>query len=209
MSPSANGGRSSDVVIFVDPVTGKPTTPPHPKNPPDENSTEEHPPETDAKRRKRRVRVVAGNSGGGNGAPQVEPMDRFGPVPAAVSPRRKPALRPAWVHGGRAWTIYIECRADTLVLYPSQRTFPLAAVVNDPNGNPLIQAIQKMIDRRQSRRRRGEPPYHPKLCLLVRPEYVRTFLTVYPALDALPVPKTRRNLDAGDNVFDIVTGAVP
>jgi hypothetical protein len=43
----------------------------------------------------------------------------------------------------------------------------------------------------------------------VRPEHVRTFLTVYPALDALPVQKTRRNLDADDDVIGIVTGAVP
>ncbi len=47
-----------------------------------------------------------------------------------------------------------------------------------------------MIDRRQSTRRPGEPPYYPKVCLLVRPENLRTFLTVYPALEALPVPKT-------------------
>jgi hypothetical protein len=45
--------------------------------------------------------------------------------------------------------------------------------------------------------------------LLVRAEHIRTFLTVYPALEALPVPKTRRNLDADDDVIGIVTGAVP
>jgi hypothetical protein len=95
------------------------------------------------------------------------------------------------------------------MLYPSQRTFTLAQATSDAPGNPLIKAIQQMVERRQSSRRPGEPPYHPQLCLLVRPEHIRTFLTVYPALEALPVPKTRRNLDADDDVISIVTGAVP
>jgi hypothetical protein len=95
------------------------------------------------------------------------------------------------------------------MLYPSQRTFTLAQAMSDAAGNPLIKAIQQMIERRQSSRRPNEPLYHPQLCLLVRPEYIRTFLTVYPALEALPVPKTRRNLDADDDVIGIVTGAVP
>jgi hypothetical protein len=95
------------------------------------------------------------------------------------------------------------------MLYPSQRTFTLPQATSDPAANPLIKAIQQMIERRQSSRRPGEPPYHPQLCLLVRPEHIRTFLTVYPALEALPVPKTRRNLDADDDVIGIVTGAVP
>jgi len=137
-------------------------------------------------------------------------MNRFAPTPTyAPPPRRLTAPRPAWVHGGRDWTIYVECRATDLVLYPSQRTFPIAEAISPPAGNPLIKAIQQMIDRRQSSRRRDEPPYHPQVCLLVRPEHIRTFLTVYPALEALPVPKTRRNLDADDDVISIVTGAVP
>ena len=138
-------------------------------------------------------------------------MNRLAPPPPSFAPppRRLAAPHPAWVHGGRDWTIYVECRATDVVLYPSQRTFPLAQAISAPAGNPLIQAIQKMIDRRQSSRRPGEPPYHPQVCLLVRPEHIRTFLNVYPALEALPVPKTRRNLDADDDVISIVTGAVP
>ena len=152
------------------------------------------------------------NSGGGGGGsdPQAEAMNRFAPTPSAGPPRHKPAaMRPAWVHGGRDWTIYVECRADSLVLYPSQRTFPLAPILSDPAGNPLAKAIQQMIVRRQSLRRPGEPPYHPQLCLLVRPEHVRTFLMIYPALEALPLPKTRRNVDADDDVIDIINGAMP
>jgi hypothetical protein len=213
----ANGGRSSEVVIFVDPLTGKPTTAPHPAAPPNGGPAEGPPPEeNDGKQRTPRIRVVPANSasngdGYAAGDKESSAMNRLAPPPPSFAPppRRLAAPHPAWVHGGRDWTIYVECRATDVVLYPSQRTFPLAQAISAPAGNPLIQAIQKMIDRRQSSRRPGEPPYHPQVCLLVRPEHIRTFLNVYPALEALPVPKTRRNLDADDDVISIVTGAVP
>jgi len=212
----ANGGSSADVVIYVDPLTGKPTTAPRPTPPPDDGSAEAPPQdETDSNQGGRRIRVVpvtsAGNSGGSASADnESAAMERFAPTPSPAPPPRRPvAQRPAWVHGGRDWTIYLECRANDLVLYPSQRVFTLAQATSNPSGNPLVIAIQQMIDRRQSSRRPGEPPYHPQVCLLVRPEHFRTYLTVYPALDALPVPKMHRNLDADDDVIGIVTGAVP
>lgn len=204
----ANGGRSSDVVVFVDPLTGQPTTPPRRAPPPNGGPAEAPPPEeADGAPGKRRIRVVPAN--GAEGGSGYASGSNESPVPQAPPSRRLAAPRPAWVHGGRDWTIYVECRAADLLLYPSQRTFPLAQAAGDAADNPLIKAIQQMIDRRQSSRRPGEPPYHPQVCLLVRPEYVLTFLKVYPALEALPVPKTRRNLDADDDVISIVTGAVP
>jgi hypothetical protein len=66
-----------------------------------------------------------------------------------------------------------------------------------------------MIERRQSERRPGEPPYHPQVCLLVSPENARAFLRTYRTLETLSVPITRRNLDPDDDVFAIVTGANP
>lgn len=159
-----------------------------------------------------RVHVVVGN-GGGSGEPadsQSQELNRFAPTPTTAAPPRRPIVtRPAWVHGGRDWTIYLECQNEGVVLYPSQRIFSLAESMRTPADNPLIKAIQQMIVRRQSARRPDEPPYHPHLCLLVRPEHIRTFLTLYPALEALPVPKTRRNLDADDDVIGIVTGSIP
>lgn len=117
-------------------------------------------------------------------------------------------MRPGWIHGGRDWSIYVECRADSVVLYPSGKTFTLAQAGSE-SSNPLTAAIQQMIDRRQSLRRPGEPPYHPRVFLLVRPDNLRTFFQVSPALESLPVPKTRQNLDPEDDVRDIVTGANP
>jgi hypothetical protein len=206
-----NGGSAG--VIFIDPLTGKRVTPPPPPSqsdappPPDEPAGNRGPP---------RVRFYHGMNNSKQGAEgDTEGGQNDGlngmlpPPPARNVPHRPIVTRPAWIHGGRDWTIFIECRKEVLVLYPEQRAFPLAEVVRAPAENPLIKAIQKMIDRRQSGRRPGEPPYHPQLCLLVRPEHIRTFLSIYPALEALPIPKTRRNVDAGDDVIDIVTGAIP
>jgi hypothetical protein len=206
---SGGGGSSNDRVIYLDPLTLKPTTPP-PFAP---RAAEEQPPEQAAGNRgPPRTRVIVGNGGGEGepGDPQTQPRDRFAPpLPAPKSPRRPVVPRSAWVHGGRDWTIYLECRSEAVVLYPSERTFALADALRASADNLLIKEIQKMIDRRQSARRPGEAPYHPQLCLLVRPEHIRTYLTLYSALEALPIPKTRRNIDADDDVVGIITGSIP
>ena len=201
-------------MIYLDPLTGKPTTPPPAAAPSADAAPQERPTEEPAGNRgPPRVRVVVGNGGGGGGEPadpQTQEMNRFAPTPTtATQPRRPTVARSAWVHGGRECIIYIECRNEAVVLYPSLRTFALNEAIRAPADNLLIKTIQQMIDRRQSSRRPGEPPYHPQLCLLVRPEHIRTFLTLYPALEALPVPKTRRNLDDDDDVIGIVTGSIP
>jgi hypothetical protein len=117
---------------------------------------------------------------------------------AQQQPRRPVALRPAQLSGDRDWIIFVECRADTMVLYPSRREFPVASLGRGPN-NPLAQAVQKMIDRRQASVRPGDPPYRPQIRFLVRPENIRTFHMGYPALDSLPVPKRRQNLEPEDD----------
>lgn len=205
--------QDSSVFAAVDPLA-----PSRPRGLPPQRAEEEPPPEhspQDAEfvrspQKKRLVPTGIGGGGGGGGDPESAAMNRFAPPTAGERPVRKPAaLRPAWVHGGRDWTIYVECLSDGVKLYPSERTFPLAQAAIEDAGNPLVAAIRQMIERRQASRRPGEPPYHPTVCLLVRAEHVRTFLSVYPALEALPAPKTRRNLDADDDVAAIVTGANP
>jgi hypothetical protein len=153
--------------------------------------------------------VNGGGSGSGEADDSGAASNRFAP-PSVPRPRKAPAaLRPAQLHGGRDWTIYVECRADAVVLYPSEKSFTLAQASSEASVNPLVTAIQQMIARRQSGRRPGDPPYYPQVRLLVRSENVRTFLTVYPALEALPVPKTRQNLDIDDDVRDIIQGVNP
>ena len=165
--------------------------------------------EYEAVPRKRRL-VNGGGGGSDEPSDSASASNRFAP-PSAPSrrPRKPAALRPAWVHGGRDWTIYIECRADAVVLYPSEKSFPLAQAAGEASINPLVAEIRKMIARRQSGLRPGDPPFYPQIRLLVRSENVRTFLMVYPALEALPVPKTRQNLDPDDDILDIVQGVNP
>ena len=207
-------GGGSERVIYIDPLTGKQITPP----PPASSQTPTQPPseEPAGNRAPPRARIYHGtnnNSGEGEGetgGSQGDPMNGLAPPPPPRSTPRRPIVsQPAWIHGGRDWTIYLECRRETIVLYPSQQVFSLAEAIRPPSDNSLIKAIQKMIDRRQGGRRPGEPPYHPQLCLLVRAEHIRTFLSLYPALDALPIPKTRRNVDVDDDVIGIVIGSVP
>ncbi len=212
-SQTKPAGGGSERVIYIDPLTGKQIIPPPP--PPSQTASQPPSEEPAGNRAPPRARIYHGtnnnNSGEGEGetgGAQGDPMNGLAPPPRST-PRRPIVSQPAWIHGGRDWTIYLECRRDTIVLYPSQQAFSLADSIRPPSDNSLIKAIRKMIDRRQGGRRPGEPPYHPQLCLLVRPEHIRTFLSLYPALDALPIPKTRRNVDVDDDVIGIVIGSVP
>jgi hypothetical protein len=197
---TSRGGNGSAAYAAVDPLMPK-----QPRGLRPVDRGEEPPPEDVPPRGK--VPLQHGGLGGG-GDSSGAPSSFATPSYQKPKPRKPANLRPAWVHGGRDWTIYVECLPDSVKLYPSEKTFPLAAI-REGASNPLVTTIRQMIDRRQSGRRAGEPPYYPQVRLLVRPENVRTFLKVYPALEALPVPKTRQNLDPDDDVRDIVTGANP
>ncbi|HEY7158230.1 MAG TPA: hypothetical protein VH575_30035 [Gemmataceae bacterium] len=202
-SGPSRGGNGSAAYAAADPLMPKQ---PRGLRPADRG---EEPPPEDAPPSVPRGKMPLQHGGLGGGGDSSGPPSSFATPSYQKAKPRKPAnLRPAWVHGGRDWTIYVECLPDGVKLYPSEKTFPLAAIREGAN-NPLVTAIRQMIDRRQSGRRAGEPPYYPQVRLLVRPENVRTFLKVYPALEALPVPKTRQNLDPDDDVRDIVTGANP
>ena len=144
--------------------------------------------------------------GGEGGVP--DPLSRYTPpTPKQPGPRKAIALRPARLTGDRDYYIYIECRADSVVLYPSQRIFPLLTLSRSSSqGNPLMQSVQQMIDRRQASVPAGTMPYRPQICFLVRSDSVRAYHVAYPALDALTVPKIRHNLEPEDDVLTIVTG---
>jgi hypothetical protein len=152
--------------------------------------------------------VLPGSQPGGGGDESSDPLSRYAPpVVRAPGPRKPVALRPARLTGDRDYCIYIECREDSVVLYPAQRIFPLTVLTrSNAAGNPLAQSVQMMIDRRQASVPTGAPPYRPQVCFLVRPDSVRAYHTAYPALDQLTVPKIRHNLDTEDDVLAIVTG---
>src|SRR5262249_35922042 len=120
-------------------------------------------------------------------------------------PKRPPGLHPARLNGDRDYLIFIECRPDGVVLYPSQKQFPLTTLKPGPD-NALVRTVQQMIDRKQSGVRPGELPYRPQLRFLVRPESLQTYHLTYPLFNPLPITKTRQNLIPEDDVLSIIAG---
>jgi hypothetical protein len=128
--------------------------------------------------------------------PASDPLDRLAiPNPPNRAVRATP-LRPGLFTGNRDWIISIECTADALVLYPSgQRIAPAEPGRPESGNNPLLEAVQRLIARRQATVRPGEPPYRPIIRFRVRPDGLRCYYLAYPALEALHLPMTRENMD--------------
>jgi hypothetical protein len=131
------------------------------------------------------------------------PTDRFRPTPKAGEDRELPARRPLRL-GDRDWIIYVECQSDRVVLYPARLEFSPAAVAEPPETNALLAAVRKMIDRRQAVVAPGDVPYRPEIRFLLRPNSLRMFHATYPVFDAVPVPKTRQNVAAEDDVRSVM-----
>jgi quinolinate synthase len=112
-------------------------------------------------------------------------------------------MRPISLRGDRDWKIFIECRANDVVLYPSGLHFRLNELAGP--DNLLAQAVTKMIDRRQGLVRPGETPFRPQVHFLVRPEHLRTYHQAYPALEALDLPISQHRLQPEDDVRAIIT----
>jgi len=125
-----------------------------------------------------------------------------------VAPKRPPSsrprsLRPAVVMGDRDWVIFVECRENSVVVYPSRQEIPVSYLSRDPN-NPLMRLVQQMINQKQASVRPGDLPYRPHISFLVRPEYERSYNQSFPSLDMLTEPKSRRTLDSDEDVQEIV-----
>jgi hypothetical protein len=104
--------------------------------------------------------------------------------------------------GNRDWIIPVECTPDTLVLYPARLRLPLGTLSRGEAGdNPLVHAVQQMIERRQASVRPGEPSYRPIIRFLVRPGGLRSYYVAYPLLQALQVPMMRENLDPDEDIY--------
>ena len=113
------------------------------------------------------------------------------------NPKNKPT-RPlpftGLLSGNRDWIIFIECKADGVLLLPSRQRLLItqfAGVATD--SNPLRQAVEQMIARRQASLRAGELPYRPMIHFRVWPEGVRTYYLAYPILESLGVPMAKEN----------------
>jgi hypothetical protein len=128
--------------------------------------------------------------------PAGDLLDRLGPQNPTQKPVGTKAIRPGPLIGNRDWIIPIECTADAVVLFPSRQRIATTQLSKGENGsNPLREAIQQMITRRQATVRPGEPPYRPMIRFRVLSDGLRSYHLAYPALEALRVPMTRENVD--------------
>ena len=129
--------------------------------------------------------------------PAGDLLDRLGPQNPAQKPVGAKAIRPGPLIGNRDWLIPIECTADAVVLFPSRQRIATSQLSSkgENGNNPLLEAIQQMIARRQATVRPGEPPYRPMIRFRVLSDGLRSYHLAYPALEALHVPMTRENVD--------------
>jgi hypothetical protein len=137
-----------------------------------------------------------GSTGSGNG-PAGNALDRLA-TPVLPGKPDRPAVPPPPVRwfGSRDWNIYIDCTADAVVLQPQGTKFTTEVLASSKAGeNPLAQAVQALIARRQATVRPGEPPYRPCLRFRVLPGGLRAFHLAYPVLEPLQVPMTRESLE--------------
>jgi hypothetical protein len=153
---------------------------------------EEHP----TKRTRRGFRAEASaesspselnSQGSGNG--EVLPGGMKLPGTAA-----RPVERPGWINANRDWFISIECTADAATILATKQRFPIEQLTAGASS-PLVQAVARMIEKKQATVRPGQPPYRPIVKLLVWPNAMRTYYRAYPALETLGVPMRRENLD--------------
>jgi hypothetical protein len=113
----------------------------------------------------------------------------------------------------RDWNIFIECKANEVVIYPGGSRIPLAGLAGSgkSNSRPLLQELQQMIARRQaaiasSEIEKNEQIQSPQIRFLVRPDGLRTYFLAFPELTALQLPMTRENLDADEDVARHIIG---
>jgi hypothetical protein len=132
------------------------------------------------------------DSGEGPNIPGISPL----PIPAVADKPRQPP-RPVPRFGNRDWFIYIECRADVLILIPTGQ--PIAAADLHPGqpDDPLLSAVRQLIARRQASVRPGEPPYRPLIRFRVQRDGLRSYFLAYPALESLHLPLAREDVYPG------------
>lgn len=120
------------------------------------------------------------------------------------APRRPRMLRPARIHNQGEVTIFIECRRDQVVVYPGEKVLEADTIRQAPPQNPLYVAVYQEIMRRQAVVPRGEKGPRYVIRFLLHRDGEATFHRAYPALESLPVTKSRYNLMPDDDVQRIV-----
>jgi hypothetical protein len=126
---------------------------------------------------------------------------------AGPQPAGQPApMRPARVSEPGDTVIYIECRPDTVVVYPARKQIGIDSLNHTPPHNPLTQTVNQVIARQQALARNGGSPARFHVRFLIHPGCERAYHRAYPALETVPAPKSSYRLMADDDVARIVAG---
>jgi hypothetical protein len=141
------------------------------------------------------------NGGGNPGAGSIEEPEEgtslagTPPILGVSKSTKKPARLPR-LTGNRDWIILVECNAEGVSLPSANVTLSRADLAQDAKKvNGMLQAVQKVIERRQAAVRPGEPAFRPQLRFVVEAAGLRTYHLAYPILETLKLPMTRQDLE--------------
>ena len=138
-----------------------------------------------------------------------DPTARIAAPLPELGPRKSstPApLRAARLFADRDWVIYVECKFEEILVHPNRLVIPTSLLASEEGIKRFVQEIEKMITRKQSTVRAGEPPYRPEVRFLVWPDGLRPYHLSYPALQSAGIKQKRQNLESEDNIKEIIQG---
>ena len=138
-----------------------------------------------------------------------DPTARIAAPLPELGPRKSstPApLRAARLFADRDWVIYVECKFEEILVHPNRLVIPTSLLASEEGIKRFVQEIEKMITRKQSTVRAGEPPYRPEVRFLVWPDGLRPYHLSYPALQSAGIKQKRQNLESEDNTKEIIQG---
>ena len=138
-----------------------------------------------------------------------DPTARIAAPLPELGPRKSstPApLRAARLFADRDWVIYVECKFEEILVHPNRLVIPTSLLASEEGVKRFVQEIEKMITRKQSTVRTGEPPYRPEVRFLVWPDGLKPYHLSYPALQLAGIKQKRQNLESEDSIKEIIQG---
>jgi len=128
--------------------------------------------------------------------PELGPRKNSTPTP----------LRAARLFADRDWVIYVECKFEEILVHPNRLIIPTSLLASEEGVKRFVQEIEKIIQRKQSTVRPGEPPYRPEVRFLVWPDGLKPYHLSYPALQLAGIKQKRQNLESEDSIKEIIQG---
>ncbi|NBR06832.1 MAG: hypothetical protein EBT92_13810, partial [Planctomycetes bacterium] len=128
--------------------------------------------------------------------PELGPRKTQNPTP----------LRAARLFADRDWVIFVECKFEEILVHPNRLVIPTSLLASEEGVKRFVQEIEKIIQRKQSTVRPGEPPYRPEVRFLVWPDGLKPYHLSYPALQMAGIKQKRQNLEPEDNIKEIIQG---